>query len=182
GLGVGAGLARGSAFGETAVAALLIALAIIDRSWETFTLALLGPVATGATFAVMLAEPAQERPFRARLAAFLGAAVVWLAVCVGEVREVHYPNASSLDGICAALALLAVNRGLAAVTVTSWSRRAIYAALVGAVLVGASVFIHAPRPALAGRSLSSPIVAMTFNIHRGVGADHCLDLERIARV
>ena len=182
GLSVATGLARTATFGEIAAAALLIALAVIDRSWETFTLALFGPIVAGATLAGVLASPEAARPSAATLAAFFGIIVTWLALCAGGVRENLYPNGASLDGICAAIALLAVNRGLLAVRLPARSARAASAALLGALAVGLSVFLR-PAPGVpAGRSLSSPIVAMTFNIHRGVGSDRALDLERIERV
>jgi endonuclease/exonuclease/phosphatase family metal-dependent hydrolase len=118
----------------------------------------------------------------APLAAFFGIALLWTAICLGGLRENLYPNGASLDAICAALVLLAANRGMVGVRIPAGNSRAAYSAVAGAGLVALSVLIHPGHSAPPGRSVTAPVIAMTFNIHHGVGVDRSLDLERIARL
>src|SRR5262249_49194473 len=138
GFSVGAGLARSSVLAEVGAAALLIALAVVDRTWETFTLALFGPPVAGVALAGVISRPAPDGR-SSLVGAFLGMLLIWLAVCLAGLRESRYPDGASLDGLCVALALLAVGRGLVNTRLARRSARAAYSGILGAVIIALSI-------------------------------------------
>jgi endonuclease/exonuclease/phosphatase family metal-dependent hydrolase len=175
------GALQGPGLGEICAGVLLILLAIVGPEWETFCLALFGPPIVGSVVASSVVAPSSRRVGRAAAAGFFGLLAVWIAICLAGLREGFYdPEGRCLDGLWIGVALLGAARAQFGARLPDPEERWAYAGLSGAFFVAASVLTPAGSPN-ASRPLTSSLVAMTYNIHRGVGLGGDLDLEGIAR-
>ncbi len=185
GWSVARGTGSGTGLADAAAAVLVLLLVIIDRTWETFTLALFGPVvAGGAVVGALRAHGAAgERGMRrAASGAIFGIAAAWLALHLGALRESSYEGGRALDALWIAVVLLGVARLLHGTSLPRPSDRWALAGILGGLLLMASILPAGPGAGTAARTPAPALRAMTYNIHAGVGADGNLDLERLARV
>jgi endonuclease/exonuclease/phosphatase family metal-dependent hydrolase len=175
------GLARGSGFAEVTAAFLLITLSVSTRDWETFFLALMGPLAGGGVVAAALAAPAAWRPGRAAAAAFGGVLSVWLAIGLAGLRDaLGGSEGRTLAGIWTTMVILGTARAQVGVQLPPREERWGFAGLAGALGVALSVLAGPGAPPYTAHALTTGIAAMTFNLHRGVGRTGWLELERTA--